>query len=630
MDNEDFWGRSRKTRRDDRRSRKDRRRDDEVGPVTGSTAAIPTTGPVGPPPQAPPPQQPHPQPRPQPRPQPQPRPRPASSPRPTGNRRPPVSPPPSAGPTTGPVPTTGSVPAQPPLPAARRVPRSPGTRRGNAMFDSPVARRRATRATPPPEVGPDDEWLDDRIDGLAARATPPGGQGRISRDTAAPASRRQGSTYGGPVPREPAPMVAPAIRDRLGGQPTAAAPMVVDPPAPPTGETRPAGAFRYGGHPDDDPYDPDLDGPDDDYDDGELPPDQRRGCARRLGLVALAIAAVLCLLLVAGGVWVRGKISPGGPPGEEVTIEIARGQSTGDIGSTLADAGVISDATVWTWYVRFRGGGDIQAGTYAMHENLSMGDALDILTAGPESAAADQVVVPEGLTVRQTVARLTDPEDGVEGFTADELNAAIADPALRSRYIPADVPQNGYSLEGTLFPQAYDLEDGLDERGLAQQMVQSFEATAEEVDLEGGTAALNQALGLNLTPYDVLKVASMVEEEARLDEERGKIARVIYNRLQQDMFLGIDATSCFESGECPPTQAELDSDSPYNTYQHRGLPPTPISAPGQASLEAALNPTDGPWIYYLLADEEGHHRFTDDRDEFNQWVEECRDQGLCG
>ena len=499
------------------------------------------------------------------------------------------------------------------------------------MFDSPAARRRSARGTPPPEAVADDGWLDDRIDGLAARATPPGGQSRVGRDV--PAAARggpPGASYGGPVPREAAPVVAPAIRNRMGaGQPTAASPTVATPapaPAPTVGRpaTAPAGAFRYGGRDELDPYGDTA--MDDEYDDDELPPERRRGCARRLGLLALAVAAVMCLLLVAGGVWVRGKISPGGPPGEAVPIEVTSGQGTSEIGTTLEEAGVISDATVWTWYVRFRGGGDIQAGTYAMHENLSMGDALDILTAGPDASEPDRVTVPEGLSVTQTVARLTDPEDGMPGLTAAQVEAVLADPTLHSAVIPADQP----SLEGTLFPHSYDIREGMDAHALVQEMVRRFDETATELDLAGGTARLNAALGLSLTPYDVLKIASMIEEESRIDEERGQIARVIYNRLQQDLFLGIDAASCYESAECPPTQAELDSDSPYNTYRHKGLPPTPISSPGSASIEAALNPTEGPWLYYLLADEEGNHRFTDDRDEFNQWVEECRSSGLCG
>jgi len=121
-----------------------------------------------------------------------------------------------------------------------------------------------------------------------------------------------------------------------------------------------------------------------------------------------------------------------------------------------------------------------------------------------------------------------------------------------------------------------------------------------------------------------------VEEEARVDEDRAKVARVIYNRLAAGEPLGIDATSCYEKGEipCSLTESELASDSPYNTRNRAGLPPTPITSPGRASIEAALNPAEGPWRWYVLADADGHHAFTDDYDEFLRLKAECAAQGL--
>jgi UPF0755 protein len=111
------------------------------------------------------------------------------------------------------------------------------------------------------------------------------------------------------------------------------------------------------------------------------------------------------------------------------------------------------------------------------------------------------------------------------------------------------------------------------------------------------------------------------------------VARVIYNRLAANEPLGVDATSCYEKEEtpCELTQADLESDSPYNTRRKPGLPPTPIASPGRASLEAALNPADGPWRWYVLSDEEGHHEFTDSFEKFQVLVQECADKGLgCG
>jgi UPF0755 protein len=135
---------------------------------------------------------------------------------------------------------------------------------------------------------------------------------------------------------------------------------------------------------------------------------------------------------------------------------------------------------------------------------------------------------------------------------------------------------------------------------------------------------------MTITPYDALIVASLVEAEAKVPEDRPKIARVIYNRLAQGMTLGIDATVLYalqERGDTL-TQSDLATDSPYNTRVNRGLPPTPINSPGQASLEAALAPADGDWLYYVLTDADGHHYFTNSFSDFQRAVDDARDRGV--
>lgn len=372
----------------------------------------------------------------------------------------------------------------------------------------------------------------------------------------------------------------------------------------------------------DDPYDGDYDN--EDFDDGfeagdDLDRSTQRGCGR-LAVALLVAAAVFCVAVVGVGIWARGKISPGGPAGEQVVVEVVQGQSTSDIGQILEDNGVITDATVWTWYVRFRGGGQIQAGRYTLTENMSMGAALEALQDGP-TATEQRVTIPEGLTINQMIARLTDPENGVTGFDAERLRLAMTTDGLRSRFLPPDAP----SLEGTLFPETYTLGEDDDELALVERMVTQMDTTLDQLQLEAGAAALGR------TPYEILVVASMIEEEARVAEERPMIARVIFNRLAAGTPLGIDATSCYESGQCPPTAAELESESPYNTRRQAGLPPTPISSPSRASIEAALNPTPGDWTGYVLRDTEGHHTFTVTAQEFEDAKQFCRDQGLgCG
>ena len=357
----------------------------------------------------------------------------------------------------------------------------------------------------------------------------------------------------------------------------------------------------------------------DEHDELDEEQPRRRGCAIALGVLAVIILAAA----VAGWFgwsWVQDQLDPPGPQGEEVLVEIPDGTTTSGIGHAMADAGVITNASVWDWYIKLRDVGSFQAGTYRMRLNSSFDEAIDDLKAEPLPPNSRLVTVPEGLTLTQLAQRLVDPTDGVPGFTPEGLQAALGDPAVRSAFLPADQT----SLEGTLFPETYGVEEGETEAELLGKMVSTLDETMNSLDANG------KAAQLGITPYQALIVASLVEEEARVDEDRAKVARVIYNRLAAGEPLGIDATSCYEKGEipCSLTESELASDSPYNTRNRAGLPPTPITSPGRASIEAALNPAEGPWRWYVLADADGHHAFTDDYDEFLRLKAECAAQGL--
>jgi UPF0755 protein len=143
-------------------------------------------------------------------------------------------------------------------------------------------------------------------------------------------------------------------------------------------------------------------------------------------------------------------------------------------------------------------------------------------------------------------------------------------------------------------------------------------------------AGIDESAGrVGLTPYEVVIVASIIEREAQKPEDQAKVARVIYNRLALGMNLEIDATLLYGIGHKETlTESDLATDTPYNTRLYPGLPPTPIAMPGQGAIEAALNPEAGPWLYYVLADAEGGHFFTDDYDEFLRVAQESRDAGL--
>jgi UPF0755 protein len=365
-------------------------------------------------------------------------------------------------------------------------------------------------------------------------------------------------------------------------------------------------------------------------DEGQLPDDdeyvelpRERRWARRLGLVLLALLVVLLLVAGVAGVYLARQINPPGPPGEVVAVEVPVGSSTTDIGKLLAGENVITSATIWRYYVRQKGAGPFQAGRYEFRRHSSMGDAIGVLEAGAALPEFTRVTVPEGYTVPEILARLADPDKGVSRFSEERLAELLRHGQVPSAYRPADQP----SYEGLLFPETYRIEAGEDEAAVLTKMTAQLESVMQAAGVDTAQARLG------LTPYEVVIVASLIEEEAKVPEDAPKIARVIYNRLKQGIPLGVDATSRYEAVLAGRDRSKVDftSTSHYNTRRIAGLPPTPIASPGRASIEAALNPADGPWIYYVLQDKQGHHFFTESAKEFQRAKAECKRNGLgCG
>jgi UPF0755 protein len=251
----------------------------------------------------------------------------------------------------------------------------------------------------------------------------------------------------------------------------------------------------------------------------------------------------------------------------------------------------------------------------------------------PPPTTDDWLTFPEGLTIDQMTERLSARRPDLDDAAFTAAIAAATPPSELER--PASVT----SMEGLLFPNTYRISGPGDEAELVRQMVGLTEQVA--VDEEG---LVDGARELGLTPYEVLIVASMIEEEARLDADRPKIARVIYNRLARDMRLQIDATLYYGHSPDTPFSELRELDSPYNSYEYEGLPPTPISNPGRASINAALNPADNPqvddpicegmasddcvYLFYVIADDVGNHIFAATYEQHLENVEAARQAGL--
>ncbi len=353
-----------------------------------------------------------------------------------------------------------------------------------------------------------------------------------------------------------------------------------------------------------------------------------------------AVLASFALLAVVGigaaGFYVSRQIDPPGEAGAEVEVIIPEGTGTQAIADQLAAAGVITDARIFTAYLKVTGDGNWLAGRYLLREDSSFDEAIAVLDAGPGEIPYDQVTVPEGYTVfanaglpapGTVVQRLVDPDNGIPRLNQQRIMELLLGGTVRSQF----QPQGVNNLEGFLFPDTYRLEEDEGAPAIVNQMVQRFDQIATEAGIGDATGRINQATGgaVQITPYQAVIVASLIEREAAVPEERAKMARVIYNRLAQGIPLGIDASLNYALGHPATTESDLATDSPYNLREVAGLPPTPISVPGRASLQAAVAPAAGEWLYYVLADEAGHHTFTNTYDEFLEAKARCQEAGLC-
>jgi len=322
------------------------------------------------------------------------------------------------------------------------------------------------------------------------------------------------------------------------------------------------------------------------------------------------IAAILTGLALTVGAWfLLSLFQPfKGDGSGEVAVTIPRGAGVGEIGDLLEDKGVISSASFFRIRATLAGkSGDFKAGEIPMRRDMSYGAAMDLL-ADPPVADTVTITIPEGLS-RSEIADVV----------GDSLRGSYESASRRSRVLdPADYGgRSAKTLEGFLFPATYELKPHRPVQELVDRQLIALKRELAGVDMAF-------AKRKNLNVYDVLTIASMVEREAQVAGERKLVASVIYNRLNQGIPLGIDATIRFATGNWsePLKQSELAIDSGYNTRLHQGLPPGPIGNPGRASIEAAAHPASTDFLYYVVKPGAcGEHSFSATDAEFQQDVE---------
>jgi UPF0755 protein len=333
----------------------------------------------------------------------------------------------------------------------------------------------------------------------------------------------------------------------------------------------------------------------------EVSSGRARGC-----LPMLLVLVVVLVGLWFGGGWAIDKVKSvmgsnpdySGPGSGSVTVQVHQGDTSTAIGQNLKAAGVVKSVGAFTDAAmaddRSRG---IQVGYYQLKKQMKAKDALAILV-NPKNLVQARVVIPEGFRVTEIVKAIAKHTD----ITAAQVRKALRNPAALG--LPSEA---GGKVEGYLFPATYSVTPGETAKQLLTQMVTKTKQVQKDLDL----TAKAQALGY--TPEQVMTIASILEYEGSRDQDYPKIARAIYNRLHQGMALQSDATIAYAnnlSHTLYTTSAQRAVDSPYNTYLHTGLPPGPIGSPGQKTIEAALNPADGPWLYWVVVNlKTGETRF---------------------
>jgi UPF0755 protein len=356
----------------------------------------------------------------------------------------------------------------------------------------------------------------------------------------------------------------------------------------------------------------------------------RSRLSRLRPLLALVAVVVAGAAVVGLGSWmgrtIGGALGDGGEgnggslavlPGLDVEVEIPSGSSATEIAEILERAGVVASATQFQVAVRASdAGASLRAGTYELVTGMEPDQVIEILRRGPVVRTYD-VLVREGLRLGEILDVLAE----ASGLERSEFERALTDGSVRTSL--ADLPARPElsAWEGLLFPDTYRFSDRATAADILNRMASTMEARVEAIDW-------SRLAEVGLEPYEGIIIASLIESEVRVAEERPLVSSVIQNRLADGMRLELDASVLYALGTRDIAEFDRSFESPYNTYAVAGLPPTPISAPGRAALEAAADWADTEYRFYVLSAEDGSHTFTVTYEEHQAAVAKARADGI--
>ena len=299
------------------------------------------------------------------------------------------------------------------------------------------------------------------------------------------------------------------------------------------------------------------------------------------------------------------------------TVVIPSGSGTEAIGSILEESGIINSGFKFKLASKFEGNdGKYKAGTYALSPSMDAITIMDIIISGDSDGNTTRFTIPEGVTVREVAQILSDKNLINYDVFMDELEHGDFDYDFVK-----DLPAGENRLEGYLYPETYEIYTDASEHDIINKMLAQYDKVVTD-------EYYKQAKAMGYSMYDIITIASIIEEETLYKAERPIVASVIYNRLNigQKLQVCVSVQYALPEHKEELTYKDLEIESPYNTYKYAGLPPGPICSPSISSIEAALNPADTDYYYYVLSDKnDGSHNFSNTYSEFQQNKQNYKD-----
>jgi UPF0755 protein len=337
--------------------------------------------------------------------------------------------------------------------------------------------------------------------------------------------------------------------------------------------------------------------------------------AATIAVVALALGAQLLANVVAGGTL---NVEAGIP----VTVEVRAGSSADAIAANMEAAGVVRASELEQVVADQGVASQLQAGTYHLETLMPPESVVQRLISGPDEATGSSIIVYEGHDVRRIIDGLAEQT----GYPAVAFETALTNGTVTSSLLPASLPDGVDGLtrwEGLLYPARYELPESATPAEMLAAMAAETERRVDTVDW-------SRLASLGVSKYEALIVASLIQREAGTDADRPLIASVIYNRLEAGIPLQIDATVVYALGESPGRvlAEHLEIDSPWNTYRIEGLPPTPIGNAQIESIEAAADPAETDYLFYVLVSPDGSHGFSRTYEEHQDKIAKAKAEGV--